>query len=144
MRTQEWVELALIAALVIAVYLFATTLLGAQLTIGRLTLYLSALLLGQSLVRDLYLITQKSEAHGEPAAAQCMCIESTVGGLGIVVGALLMLLLTDGLVTLSPGAWTAAVLVTLLVGFFIKDYVFGWNPWRIEKDRDHINIIFKW
>ena len=67
MRTQEWVELALIAALVIAVYLFATTLLGTQLTIGRLTLYLSALLLGQSLVRDLYLITQKSEARGEPA-----------------------------------------------------------------------------
>ena len=73
MRTQEWFELALIAALVIAVYLFATTLLGAQVTIGRLTLYLSALLLGQILVRDLYLITQKSKAHGEPAAAQCMC-----------------------------------------------------------------------
>jgi len=32
--------------------------------------------------------------------------------------------------------------VVLLSGFLIKDYVIEWNPWKLSKEKDHMNIIF--
>lgn len=144
MRAQEWVELAAIFGLGVLTYVAAEAWLPQSISVGRLTLYLSALLLAQSLVRDLYLLSQKRKEGAEAAAAQCMCIESTVGGVGIIAGALLMLLATSASISMTATVWAIAILFTTLVGFGVKDYVFGWNPWRIEKDRDHMNIIFKW
>jgi hypothetical protein len=144
MRAQEWVELAAIFGLSVLTYVAAEAWLPQSISVGRLTLYLSALVLAQSLVRDLYLLSQKHKEGAEAAAGQCMCIESTVGGVGIIAGALLILLATSASISMTATVWAIAILFTTLVGFGVKDYVFGWNPWRIEKDRDHMNIIFKW
>ena len=34
------------------------------------------------------------------------------------------------------------MVVVLLSGFLIKDYVIEWNPWELSKEKDHMNIIF--
>ncbi|MFT5425675.1 MAG: hypothetical protein ACI9ZT_000607 [Gammaproteobacteria bacterium] len=73
-----------------------------------------------------------------------MCIESTVGMTGIVVGALLLNIGIDASISMTGWYWSVMVMVVTGFGYLIKDYVFEWNPWRICLDKDHMNIIVKW
>lgn len=123
-----------------------TPFIPEQLSLGHLFLYASALLLFQSLVRDLLLLnTMKSrESSSSTKSAQCMCIESTVGMTGIVLGALLLGIGVAVSISMTEWYWSLMAMVVTGSGFLIKDYVFEWNPWRIRQDKDHMNIIVKW
>jgi hypothetical protein len=145
MTIGEKIELSLIPVLGIGFWVIAPELPD-QLGVGRLLLAASALLLLQSLVRDLWLLTRKKRASqpGPRRAVRCMCIESTVGATGIVVGAILLGSGITRLIAMDDWVWSVLVMLILGVGFVTKDYVLEWSPWRIRRDKDHMNIVFTW
>jgi hypothetical protein len=145
MTIGEKIELALIPVLGIGVWLMASALPD-QVGVGRLFLAASALLLFQSLVRDLWLLARKKRmSQSSPRrAVRCMCIESTVGATGIVVGAILLSSGITRLIVMDDWVWSVLVMLIMGVGFVTKDYVLEWSPWRIRRDKDHMNIVFTW
>ncbi len=87
METSERIEIGLIVLLAAAIW-FAAPAMPAQIGLGKLLLWSSGLLLLQSLVRDLWLLAKaRRNIREKPQTAiRCMCVESTVGMTGIVIG----------------------------------------------------------
>ena len=118
------------------------------INIANLVLWSAALLLLQSLVRDLSIlwqrkrIDQKIETHSREAA--CFCAESTIGIIGILIGCILLFARIGGTASMTTLTWFILVVAVLSIGYFLKSYVLQWNPWKIVKDPDHLNIIVKW
>lgn len=145
MTTAEKIELALIPVIGIGCWLAAPGL-PVMMDAGRLLLVMSVLLLFQGLVRDLWLlIRHRQSLHIGPArTARCMCVESTVGTTGILVGAILLGSGIDRSIVMTPSIWSILAMVIMAAGFAMKDYVVESSPWRIRRDKDHINIVFTW
>ncbi len=145
MNITEKTELLLIG-LVGGVIWFIQPMLPTSMLVARLILYGAALLLLQGLVRDLWLLFQSrgNEAKETKKAMQLMCLESTIGGLGILIGAGLSIIGFAREVEMFAWTWLILVVVVLVLGFLIKDLVIEWAPWRIRRDKNHMNIIFSW
>ncbi|MFW5450447.1 MAG: hypothetical protein ACKE9I_02510 [Methylophagaceae bacterium] len=145
MTSGEKVELLLIVLFALICWLIASKL-PTQLTLSSLFFVLSALLLLQSLIRDLWLLTRLKH-NNEPSdikKAQCICVESTIGIIGIVIGALLLSAGIFRTINMAEWLWTILVFSILIFGLLIKDYILQWNPWGVSREKDHINIIVKW
>jgi len=114
---------------------------------SMVVLYCTSLLFCQSLVRDLWYLYAKrkhDKSAIKPIVRQCMCVESTVGVFGVVIGLLIFSSTIDFDVKLNQFFLLGLACAVLVSGFFIKDYVIEWNPWRLYKEKDHMNIIFSW
>ena len=144
MTNNEKMELILIPILAIGVWLI-TPWLPAETDLGLLLLYLSAIYLLQSLLRDISLLIQQKKipSTGDQRTAQCLCVESTIGIAVIVAGAALLGTGITYPVVIRQWGWSVLVTSVLISGFIIKDYVIERNPWRIYRDKAHMNIIFK-
>ena len=145
MTTDEKVELALIPVVGLTVRIFAHAF-PTKMGVGTLVLWASALLLFQSLVRDVWLLRKaKQAAQTVPVRKlSCMCIESTAGVTGVIIGMVLLGVGLDKSLGLDRWVWSLLATMSMIIGFLIKDYVFEWNPWRIRRDRDHLSIVFTW
>lgn len=145
MTTAENIELALIPIFGAGLWLLSTELPN-KVGVGKLLLGASVLLLFQGLIRDLWLLSKNkpSESQPPPRKASCLCVESTIGITGVVVGILALSFGIAWSVAMSNGAWSVLVMVIMTIGFAIKDYVIEWNPWRVRREKDHINIVFTW
>ena len=146
MTHAEKTELILVILLLFFVLLMRNAL---PVTVHFSTLILSAasLLLLQSLFRDLwYLFAQrfKNTSDLNVKQVQCMCVESTVGILGVIIGLLLLFSHIGIHIVTNTVVWLALIGGVLVSGFLVKDYVFEWSPWRLYKDKDHLNIVFSW
>lgn len=141
----EKIELALIPMMGLSAWALAS-FLPAELGIGRLTLTMSALLLLQSLIRDVAILsTTKAERKAaQSRTMRCMCVESTIGMSGIFVGAGLLGFGFGPEIRMNALAWVAVTVLTLCAGFAIKDFILKSNPWRIVRDKDHLNIVVSW
>jgi hypothetical protein len=36
------------------------------------------------------------------------------------------------------------MVVAMTCGFLLKDLVFEWSPWKIYREKDHAQVIFRW
>lgn len=142
----EKVELYLIALfIVLLVLLHSVSEFDIKFSI--VVLYSASLLFCQSLFRDLWYLYAKRNRDRDkeqPIVRQCMCVESTVGVLGVLIGLLLFSSALDTNVTLSTPIFLSLASMVLIGGFLMKDYVLEWNPWRLYKEQDHMNIVFSW
>jgi hypothetical protein len=145
MTRGEWIELLLIAVAATGSGL-VRPLFPAALPLWQIVLYASALLLAQSLVRDIsILIRSRHPVSNDPGKeTQCFCLESTVGATGIVAGAALAGLGSSMLVTISRWEFVIAISGTMALGFLIKDLVVSWNPPGVRREKDHLNLIVRW
>ena len=144
MSTLEKFELALIPVIGLVVGLLVPALPRA-INAGYLLLTMSAILLLQSLLRDLFLLASvKKSSQPQMNKVRCMCLESTVGITGIVVGAGLFGLGVDAAIMLQNWSGSVLVLIILGTGFGIKDFILETNPWRVRQDKNHMNIIVTW
>jgi hypothetical protein len=145
MTKREKAELVLILLAGCGAFSIAA-LLPAQLSIGNLLLMMSALLLLQSLIRDVSILidTRRVEQSSAIKTMRCMCLESTIGMTGIVVGAGILGLGIDPQVVMGQWEWALAAVLTLGTGFAIKDFILQTNPWRIVREKNHLNIVFSW
>ena len=151
MTRNEKVELACIV-FVSLFLLFWPILLESHQSLGHMLLLLSATLLLQGLIRDLIILRnarktgfiRSTEQKNETLPVQLICLESSIGLVGVILGAVLLFSPINTIIQLPERAWSLIMSFVLLLGFLIKDYVIGLNPWRIEKDKDHLNIVVGW
>ncbi len=117
-----------------------------SLRASYVVLGLSALLLLQSLLRDLCILWRRRSV--EPSSAthsgQYFCVESAVGLLGVVCGGLLLASRFDSAIKLDHNILSGITLGVLCIGFLIKDWVIQANPWRIGREPDHLNLVVRW
>jgi len=145
MKTREKIELGLIPVAVAAVGL-AARWLPDQLGTGELLVIACLAWLVQGGLRDLWpLYLLKAQPATAPRRRlACMCLESSVGLTGIVLGAALALSGIGGQITLSPARWMLLAAAVLTLGFLARDLVISWRPPGIRRDPDHHSIIFTW
>ena len=144
MTARERGELLLIAATTGASTALPGILPG-KLPLGDIVLYASILLLAQGLIRDLWI---KYVARIVPQAPQnkqplrCMCMESTVGVLGVVSGLGLIFATRGATWPLPVWFWPIMIGSVCLAGFLIKDLVLDFKAWTVRREKDHQNIVF--
>ena len=145
MTVAEKTELALIPLVGLAVWLVSERL-PEMIGIGSLLLAASVLLLFQGLIRDLWLLFKRSQRSesGPRQEALCMCVESTVGVTGVLAGLVLAGAAADASVHVSQILWSILAVMVLAIGFAIRDFVFEWRPFRVRRDKDHVNLVFSW
>jgi len=120
---------------------FVASGLPNEVTLGRLILWLALIFLVHTLVRDLILYTRAKKQPGERKEAQCFCVESGVGVLVLIIGLALLMANVGGKVAMDSVAWFFSITICLWINFWMKDFVFSWNPWRVYRDPDHLNIV---
>jgi len=115
---------------------------------ANLVLWSAALLLVQSLIRDLSVLWQRQQItqSNEPPRkeAACLCAESAIGITGVIIGCALVLARIGGYTYMNALSWSALALAMLSIGYFLKSYVLQWNPWKIVKEPNHLSIVVKW
>ena len=144
MTKAEKIEVALIPLVGIAGWLMATRLPD-HIGIGAMLLGSSGLLLFQGLIRDLWLISRRNRQaqDGSHRQALCMCVESTVGVTGVAAGLVILGRAIDLQLTVDHWVWSALAVTVMVLGYAIKDLVFEWRPFRMRRDKDHVNIVFR-
>ena len=122
------------------------TWLPNSIGVGSLLLASSVLLLLQGLLRDIWLLFQRKTAQqsGERQKLLCMCVESTVGVSGVVAGLVVLGSALDWPVPMTPWLWGLLAIAVLILGFAVKDLIFEFRPFRVRRDKDHLNIVFSW
>jgi hypothetical protein len=145
MTRAEWTEVFAIAMIAPASW-FIWPHVSFPIPVWQVVLGLSALLLAQSLVRDVAILLrrQRAEASEPPKEAQCFCLESTVGATGMLLAALLAGIASDAKVVLTRWEFFLAVTGIIVIGFLIKDIVIAWNPFGVRREKDHLNLIVRW
>ncbi|HEX3889369.1 MAG TPA: hypothetical protein VHX90_00845 [Verrucomicrobiae bacterium] len=145
MTRAEWIEIFAISVVTAASWpaskLFHSTMPLWQIVIGA-----SALLLAQSLVRDVaILLRSRHLKSNEPRKeAQCFCLESTVGLTGVIAGLALIGLGSSHQIAVSHWEFSIAIAGTMIMGFLIKDLVVSWRPFGLRREKDHLNLIVRW
>jgi len=139
---KKWLEPALIALVLVIAGLMNYSW-PSELEAGQLAIVVSLIFLVQTLVRDLvlYAASRRDRKSQQRREAQCFCVESGVGVLMVLFGLVLFLGGLGGTVSLQTTGWLIMLGVLLGVNYLMKDLVFGWNPWRVYRDPDHLNII---
>ena len=114
--------------------------------LGELVAGGALLILVQGFFRDLWLLRQARRNKASPPAreARCMCVESALGLTGVVAGIGLVGLGLARPVMVSATGLAAGVATVMLAGFLLKDFVFEWAPWKIYREKDHAQVIFRW
>ena len=144
MKAREKIELALIPVAVALAGLSARWLPG-QLGTGELLVIACLAWLAQGGLRDIWLLyLLKSQPSAAPRRLACMCLESSVGLTGVVLGVVLALCGLGGQITLTPARWMLLAAAVLTLGFLARDLVISWRPPGIRRDPDHHSIIFTW
>jgi hypothetical protein len=145
MTTAEKIEVILIPLAGAAIWLMREWL-PADIGIGSLLLASSVLLLLQGLFRDLWLLFKRKQdtQSGTQQEVLCMCVESTVGVMGVVAGIVIFGSAINRAVQMNSWIWSLLAVAVLTIGFAIKDFIFEWRPFRIRRDKNHLNIVFSW
>jgi hypothetical protein len=146
MTRAEWIEIFAIA-IVAAASWPASKLFHSTMPLWQIVLGASALLLAQSLVRDVAILlrSRSSASKNEPRKeAQCFCLESTVGLTGVIAGLALIGLGSSHQIEMSRWEFLIAIAGTMALGFIIKDFIISWNPFGLRREKDHLNLIVRW
>ena len=145
MKPREKTELALIPVAVGLVALSANAL-PTRLGTGSLLVIACLAWLVQGGIRDLWILYwMKARPSAAPRRRlACMCLESSAGMTGIVVGIGLALTGIGGEIALTPARWALLAAVVFAVGFLLKDYVISWRPPGLRRDPEHHSIVFTW
>lgn len=119
---------------------------GLRLELGELVAGGALLILLQGFCRDLWLLREarRHQAAVPARAARCMCIESALGLTGVVAGIGLVGLGLDRSVFVNAAGLAAGVGTALISGYLLKDVVFEWAPWRIYREKNHAQVIWRW
>jgi hypothetical protein len=144
MTRAEWIEVLAIGGGATASWL-AWPYFYHTMAVWQIVLDASALLLAQSLVRDVAILFRHRAAQNQPRKeAQCFCLESTVGATGVVAGAALAGLMSSTQIAVGRWEFFIAVAATMTFGFLIKDLVIAWKPFGVRREKDHLNLIVRW
>ncbi len=143
----EKAEIAFILVMVsLVVWSSFFGLLPAKIRISSLILILSNIILVQSLLRDLILVTRSKKNKKQLKPERCICLESTIGLSGVVIGGFVMIFLAsyNSLLVMSPLKWSVMSALGLISCYMMKDWVLTWSPFGVKYDKDHIHFLVGW
>ena len=145
LSSAERVELGAILVLPLFTFYLAPKS-GVSLELSELVAGAALLVLLQGFCRDLWLLRQarRSTSTTPEKHVRCMCVESAIGLTGVIAGICLVGAGLTHPVHLSAGALTGGVAAAMTFGFLLKDLVFEWSPWKIYREKDHAQVIFRW
>lgn len=105
---------------------------------GAALCYGAAVLLGQGLIRDLVILALRRNEPSDPRQAEglCLCAESSLGVLVILLGSLTLLVGVDQPIRLTSTGLAVALGGILLTGWMIKDHVLV-----LRHEPDHLNLL---
>ena len=117
-----------------------------SISIGRFVLSMALIFLIQTLLRDLWILSRQRSGTGGKStrAISAFCVESAVGLSAVAVGCGLLFAPLPTTLNLGNPGWSISILLTMLLCFVLRDFVFQWNPWRVYKDPGHVNIVVRW
>jgi hypothetical protein len=113
---------------------------------GELVAGGALLILLQGFCRDLWLLHAacRRKTTAPPRAVRCMCVESALGLTGIVAGVGLVGFGLTRPVFVSTAGLAAGIGTVMVAGFLLRDFVFEWSPWKIYREKNHAQVIFRW
>ena len=138
----EKIEAGLIGVATVLVGLVSTQL-PASLATGTLIAVAALALLLQGSFRDLWLICSSRGQKPPTESAACLCLESTIGLGGVLIGLALTLAGIETTTIIKPQGWTVLALLVWSFGFATKDIVLQWNPWALRRIKNHGAIIVR-
>ena len=145
MKARDWIEISLVPVAVASLAVASQGHLPREVEVGSLLTAAALLLLLQGLVRDLYLLVRQRSAPSAPRRRmRCMCLESSVGLGGVLLGIGLAVLLPAWRLPLTTGGVVVGSSAVLVFGYATKDLVVTWGPVGLRRDPDHANIIPVW
>ena len=114
-------------------------------SLGQVIIALSLLFLVQTLLRDIWLYYRMHKATnaGDMSEIRGFCVETTVGVSVLILGFAVLFFSQSQALEISFTLWWILAMFTMGLCFWLRDYVFSWRPWRIYKDPDHSNLLFK-
>jgi hypothetical protein len=118
-------------------------LLPESLGAGELALTAASLLLGQGLLRDLWLKYGAQAGHScaPVPGGKAVCAESGLGIAVVIAGTALLLSGAGGAVQLSPARWAGLFLGAGALGFALRNVVVDLRARRIRVEKDHRSIV---
>jgi MFS-type transporter involved in bile tolerance (Atg22 family) len=139
----SWIEIIIIC---IVVSILPLVHFPAVMYLWEIVMYSSALLLMQSLVRDITILLRSffSKSKEPRREMQCFCLESTIGALGVIIGLVLVAFAGSRQIEISHRQAAFAITAILILGFIIKDLVITWNPFGLRREKNHLNILVTW
>lgn len=145
METHHRVELALIPVAVTAVGLSARWL-PSRVGAGALLTTACLAWLVQGGLRDAWLLYRLRTRPDPrpPRRLACMCLESSAGLTGVLVGGALAALGRGGDVAMSPLRWSLLAAAVFALGFLARELVITWRPLGLRRVPDHHSIVFTW
>jgi len=145
MSIAEKMELVCIPLFGLMFWVFSPVLPG-EIGVGGLLTGSAVLLLLQSLIRDLWLLSQVNRRSGIESrrTSRCICVESVLGAVGVGIRLITVGADIGGFVEMTGSCWSLVIMTVMSVGFVIKDYVLEINPFRIRKDKNHIDTVVRW
>jgi len=144
MTFAEQIECSLIVAFALTAFVFKDVIPIPQ-SLSYACIYLSALLLLQGLIRDVYYLylgmnsSKQKVTKATPILG--LCIESTIGAIGIIVGLSMFFFVSELHIQLPAIVWVSSIIVVVVFGFLVKDYVVEFLPFRLRQDINHMNVI---
>jgi membrane protein YdbS with pleckstrin-like domain len=107
---------------------------------------MSTIFLFQTLLRDLWILAVQTSRNTGTATRtkSAFCVESVVGVSAVAVGCGLLFVPLSTRINLGNAGWSISILLTMLLCFVLRDFVFQWRPWRIYREPDHVNIMVRW
>ena len=98
----------------------------------------------QILARDLWLMSRRKQADTSKPAARCMCLESCISFIPLISAAVLVGFGWSRPMRTPPALWVGTVAAVQLLMFMVKDWVIDLKTFRLRRDPEHVNLIFKW
>ena len=139
----RWIEPVLIAFVCLTVatsdYQWPT-----ELSVGHFVLVVSLFFMVQTLARDLVLLYKlKTSPNPEDTIREgkCFCVESVLGTVVLLLGIGLFVAGAGGHIVLDNTIWLVTITLTMIANYLLRDYVFSWQPFRIYRDPNHLNIV---
>lgn len=141
MTRSTQVELAILPFATAGAYLLAGVL-PREVALGWVCVAASLTLLMQGFLRDLWLLYQEHVRPTPKRYLACMCVESTLGLSGVLLGGVLALVFSGIEVTLTPLLVTATFAGVVSFGFLTREMVISFSPFQIRRDPEHHSIVF--
>lgn len=130
-------EVVLIAGAGLMV-LFLAPLLPVGISLGRLIVEVSAVVLFQNFLREAFLLVGKSK--DDIPGVPCLGLGGLMGGIGWVVGWFLFATGQSPLFHMGPLTWAMMVMVALFLGYLVRDLVVEKGRFSVHYEKGHTNV----
>ena len=143
MKLQDKTEIGLIALLT-GIAAVIVPFMPDKLKLPYLVVALTLIFLVQSLIRDLWILSSQKKKADRSTEQRCICLESVLGMAPIAIAGICVATGFMPAVPVAPWVWPVSVGALLTGGFLVKDYVLDLRSFRVWREKNHINVIFKW